>query len=97
MDSTILLKFGPIRVKVHIARVLIKIPVFLRPHQNVARWTFCAFFVLLTSETLPLYTATFLSFVYAFGHFLTEYLVYQTMAIGNLTTVSIFAGIYELN
>ncbi|KAL8099442.1 ergosterol biosynthetic protein 28 [Apium graveolens] len=48
----------------------------------------CAF----NLENKPLYTATFLSFVYAFGHFLTEYLIYQTMAIGNLTTVSVFAG-----
>ncbi|RWW02788.1 hypothetical protein BHE74_00017080 [Ensete ventricosum] len=41
----------------------------------------------------PIYTATFLSFIYAFGHFLTEYLIYQTMAASNLTTVGIFAGI----
>ncbi|KAL3634115.1 hypothetical protein CASFOL_021169 [Castilleja foliolosa] len=47
----------------------------------------CAF----NLDNKPLYTATFLSFVYAFGHFLTEHLIYQTMAIGNLTTVGIFA------
>ncbi|EPS64754.1 hypothetical protein M569_10028, partial [Genlisea aurea] len=40
----------------------------------------------------PLYFATFLSFVYALGHFLTEFLIYRTMAIGNLTTVGFFAG-----
>lgn len=40
----------------------------------------------------PLYLATILSFVYAFGHFLTEFLIYQTMAIKNLVTVGIFAG-----
>lgn len=40
----------------------------------------------------PLYLATILSFVYAFGHFLTEFLIYQTMEIKNLVTVGIFAG-----
>ncbi|KAL3577059.1 hypothetical protein D5086_022342 [Populus alba] len=49
----------------------------------------CAF----NLDNKPLYLATFLSFIYAFGHFLTEYLIYQTMAIANLTTVSIFAGL----
>jgi hypothetical protein len=48
----------------------------------------CAF----NLENKPLYLATFLSFIYAFGHFLTEYLIYRTMAIANLTTVGIFAG-----
>ncbi|MFQ6642203.1 hypothetical protein Gotur_018128 [Gossypium turneri] len=49
----------------------------------------CAF----NLENKPLYLVTFLSFIYAFGHFLTEYLFYQTMALSNLTTVGIFAGI----
>ncbi|TQD78137.1 hypothetical protein C1H46_036306 [Malus baccata] len=48
----------------------------------------CAF----NLENKPLYLATFLSFVYALGHFLTEYLIYQTMAIANLSTVGFFAG-----
>ncbi|XP_044509975.1 ergosterol biosynthetic protein 28-like [Mangifera indica] len=48
----------------------------------------CAFHL----DNKPIYLATFLSFVYALGHFLTEYLIYQTMAIANLTTVGIFAG-----
>ncbi|CAL5383912.1 unnamed protein product [Camellia sinensis] len=48
----------------------------------------CAF----NLDNKPLYLATFLSFIYALGHFLTEYLIYETMAIANLTTVSIFAG-----
>ncbi|KAK9023379.1 hypothetical protein V6N11_003599 [Hibiscus sabdariffa] len=43
-------------------------------------------------ENKPLYLVTFLSFIYAFGHFLTEYLFYNTMALSNLTTVGIFAG-----
>ncbi|MBA0693513.1 hypothetical protein Goari_003884 [Gossypium aridum] len=49
----------------------------------------CAF----NLENKPLYLVTFLSFIYAFGHFLTEYLFYHTMALSNLTTVGIFAGI----
>ncbi|KAL4333977.1 hypothetical protein GQ457_07G024620 [Hibiscus cannabinus] len=48
----------------------------------------CAF----NLENKPLYLVTFLSFIYAFGHFLTEYLFYNTMALSNLTTVGIFAG-----
>ncbi|KAF7138148.1 hypothetical protein RHSIM_Rhsim07G0215700 [Rhododendron simsii] len=51
----------------------------------------CAF----NLDNRPLYLATLLSFIYAFGHFLAEYLVYQTMAIANLTTVGIFAGIFS--
>ncbi|MBA0775348.1 hypothetical protein Gotri_010500 [Gossypium trilobum] len=47
----------------------------------------CAF----NLENKPLYLVTFLSFIYAFGHFLTEFLFYQTMALSNLTTVGIFA------
>ncbi|CAD5179847.1 ergosterol biosynthetic protein 28-like [Musa acuminata AAA Group] len=48
----------------------------------------CAF----NLENRALYAATFLSFIYAFGHFLTEYLIYHTMVASNLTTVGIFAG-----
>jgi hypothetical protein len=48
----------------------------------------CAF----NLDNKPIYLATLLSFVYAFGHFLTENLIYHTMAISNLTTVSVFAG-----
>ncbi|KAI8548508.1 hypothetical protein RHMOL_Rhmol07G0278600 [Rhododendron molle] len=47
----------------------------------------CAF----NLDNRPLYLATLLSFIYASGHFLAEYLIYQTMAIANLTTVGIFA------
>ncbi|KAM1121782.1 hypothetical protein ACFX2I_003444 [Malus domestica] len=43
-------------------------------------------------ENKALYLSTFPSFVYALGHFLSEYLTYQTMAIANLSTVSFFAG-----
>lgn len=53
----------------------------------------CAF----NLDNKPIYLATLLSFVYAFGHFLTEYLIYQTMAISNLTTVGIFAGMMKIN
>eukprot|EP00262_Sarcandra_glabra_P007232 TRINITY_DN19909_c0_g1_i2.p1 TRINITY_DN19909_c0_g1~~TRINITY_DN19909_c0_g1_i2.p1 ORF type:complete len:133 (+),score=13.19 TRINITY_DN19909_c0_g1_i2:123-521(+) len=48
----------------------------------------CAF----NLENRQLYFATFLSFIYALGHFLTEYFIYHTMVIANLTTVGIFAG-----
>ncbi|XP_022772258.1 ergosterol biosynthetic protein 28 isoform X1 [Durio zibethinus] len=53
--------------------------------------TLC-FLCALNLENKPLYLVTFLSFIYAFGHFLTEYLFYHTMALSNLTTVGIFAG-----
>ncbi|KAJ4839386.1 hypothetical protein Tsubulata_040235, partial [Turnera subulata] len=43
----------------------------------------CAF----NLDSKPLYLATFLSFIYALGHFLTEYLLYQTMTTTNLATV----------
>ncbi|KAI4986832.1 hypothetical protein ZWY2020_019462 [Hordeum vulgare] len=48
----------------------------------------CAF----NLESKPLYIATFLSFIYALGHFLTEYLIYHTIAAANLSTVGFFAG-----
>ncbi|KAI4981343.1 hypothetical protein ZWY2020_021828, partial [Hordeum vulgare] len=48
----------------------------------------CAF----NLENKPLYIATFLSFIYALGHFLTEYLIYHTIAATNLSTVGFFAG-----
>lgn len=53
--------------------------------------TLC-FLCALNLENRPLYLATFLSFVYALGHFLTEYLIYHTMAAANLSTVGFFAG-----
>lgn len=48
----------------------------------------CAF----NLDNKPLYLATFLSFIYALGHFATEYFIYHTMAIQNLATVGFFAG-----
>ncbi|CAN1185215.1 Ergosterol biosynthetic protein 28 [Linum perenne] len=48
----------------------------------------CAF----NLDNKPLYLVTLLSFIYALVHFLMETLVYQTMSIANLTTVSFFAG-----
>lgn len=53
--------------------------------------TLC-FLCALNLGNKPLYTATFLSFIYALGHFLTEYLIYHTMAAANLSTVGFFAG-----
>ncbi|KAL5560910.1 hypothetical protein UlMin_030657 [Ulmus minor] len=59
-------------------------------------WTFLTstlcFLCAFNLENKPLYLATFLSFIYALGHFLTEYLIYQTMAITNISTVGFFAG-----
>ncbi|XWS67528.1 hypothetical protein CRYUN_Cryun04dG0014200 [Craigia yunnanensis] len=49
----------------------------------------CAF----NLENKAVYLVTFLSFIYAFGHFLTEYLIYGTMTIRNLSAVSFFASI----
>lgn len=43
-------------------------------------------------ENRPLYIATLLSFVYALGHFATEFFIYGTMALKNLLTVAFFAG-----
>ncbi|XP_042505882.1 ergosterol biosynthetic protein 28 isoform X1 [Macadamia integrifolia] len=64
-------------------------------------WTFLTctlcFLCAHNLENKPLYLATFLSFIYAFGHFLTEYLIYHTMVITNLTTVGIFAVRYLNN
>jgi hypothetical protein len=53
--------------------------------------TLC-FLCALNLENRPLYIATFLSFIYALGHFLTEYLIYHTMAVANLSMVGFFAG-----
>jgi len=53
--------------------------------------TLC-FMCALNLENGPLYLVTLLSFFYALGHFLTEYLIYHTMAITNLATVAFFAG-----
>lgn len=49
----------------------------------------CAF----NLENKALCLVTFLSFVYAFVHFLTEYLIYGTTTVRNLSAVSFFAGI----
>ncbi|EOX97247.1 Erg28 like protein [Theobroma cacao] len=48
----------------------------------------CAF----NLENKALCLVTFLSFVYAFVHFLTEYLIYGTTTVRNLSAVSFFAG-----
>ncbi|KAL6637155.1 hypothetical protein ACP70R_024727 [Stipagrostis hirtigluma subsp. patula] len=39
----------------------------------------------------PLYAATFMSFVYAYAHFLVEYLVYNTTTAANLGTYAVVA------
>jgi hypothetical protein len=40
----------------------------------------------------PIYAATFLSLVYAYGHFLVEYLLYRTVRPANLVGLGVFAG-----
>ncbi|CAL4918335.1 unnamed protein product [Urochloa decumbens] len=39
----------------------------------------------------PLYAATFMSFVYGYGHFIVEYLVYNTYPAANLGTIGFLA------
>ncbi|PAN45737.1 hypothetical protein PAHAL_9G138800 [Panicum hallii] len=39
----------------------------------------------------PIYAATFLSLVYAYGHFLVEYLLYRTVRPANLVGLGVFA------
>eukprot|EP00252_Welwitschia_mirabilis_P002149 TRINITY_DN12065_c0_g1_i1.p1 TRINITY_DN12065_c0_g1~~TRINITY_DN12065_c0_g1_i1.p1 ORF type:complete len:133 (+),score=4.47 TRINITY_DN12065_c0_g1_i1:123-521(+) len=48
----------------------------------------CAF----NLENGPLYLVTLLSFFYALGYFMMEFLIYKTMAMNNLATVTFFAG-----
>ena len=40
----------------------------------------------------PLYVATLLSFVYAYAHFILEYLVYHTFTAANLGSFALVAG-----
>nr|CAB3498856.1 unnamed protein product [Digitaria exilis] len=42
----------------------------------------------------PLYAATFMSFVYAYAHFILEYLVYHTFTAANLGAFALVAGSY---
>ncbi|CAN6309882.1 unnamed protein product [Urochloa humidicola] len=39
----------------------------------------------------PIYAATFLSLVYAYGHFVVEYLVFHTVRTANLAALGFFA------
>ncbi|KAG2648137.1 ergosterol biosynthetic protein 28-like [Panicum virgatum] len=47
----------------------------------------CAF----NLDNRPLYMATFLSFVYAYAHFILEYLVYHTFTAANLGSFALVA------
>jgi hypothetical protein len=49
----------------------------------------CAF----NLDSRPIYAATFMSFVYGYGHFILEYLVYRTFTAANLGTFALVAGI----
>nr|CAB3493734.1 unnamed protein product [Digitaria exilis] len=40
----------------------------------------------------PIYAATFLSLVYAYGHFVVEYLVFHTVRAANLAGLGFFAA-----
>ncbi|GJM96149.1 hypothetical protein PR202_ga12962 [Eleusine coracana subsp. coracana] len=50
------------------------------------------FLCALNLDNKPLYATTFMSFVYAYSHFLIENLVYQTSTVANLVTYAIVAG-----
>ncbi|KAL2651431.1 hypothetical protein R1flu_019559 [Riccia fluitans] len=58
-------------------------------------WTFLTCTLCIVTafnlENRPLYLVTLLSFVYALTHFVTEVFIFNTMAISNLATVSLFA------
>nr|CAB3498857.1 unnamed protein product [Digitaria exilis] len=41
----------------------------------------------------PIYTATFLSLVYAYGHFIFEYLVFHTVRAATLAGLGFFAAV----
>ncbi|XP_025797347.1 ergosterol biosynthetic protein 28-like isoform X1 [Panicum hallii] len=47
----------------------------------------CAF----NLDSRPIYAATFMSFVYGYGHFILEYLVYRTFTAANLGTFALVA------
>ncbi|KAK3146495.1 hypothetical protein QOZ80_3BG0267170 [Eleusine coracana subsp. coracana] len=49
------------------------------------------FLCALNLDNKPLYATTFMSFVYAYSHFLIENLVYQTSTVANLVTYAIVA------
>ena len=48
----------------------------------------CAF----NLDCRPIYVATLMSFVYGYGHFILEYLVYHTFTAANLATFALVAG-----
>ena len=53
------------------------------------------FLCALNLDNRPLYAATFMSFVYGYGHFIIENLVYQTSTAANLCTYAVVAGTYR--
>jgi hypothetical protein len=50
------------------------------------------FLCALNLDNKPLYATTFMSFVYAYGHFIIENLVYHTSTAANLGTYAVVAG-----
>ncbi|XP_047079708.1 ergosterol biosynthetic protein 28-like [Lolium rigidum] len=63
--------------------------------RTVGVWTLLSctlcFMCAFNLENRPLCAATLLSFVYAYGHFIVEYLVYRTITAASLGTLGFFA------
>ncbi|GJM96147.1 hypothetical protein PR202_ga12960 [Eleusine coracana subsp. coracana] len=57
---------------------------------GTARVAFCS----ATQSAKPLYTATFLSFVYVYAYLLVEHLVYGTVRFSNLAALGFVAGMF---
>ncbi|VAI58259.1 unnamed protein product [Triticum turgidum subsp. durum] len=63
--------------------------------RTVGVWTMLSctlcFLCAFNLENKPLCAATFLSFVYAYGHFIVEYVLYRTITAASLGTLGFFA------
>ncbi|CAM0912406.1 unnamed protein product [Alopecurus aequalis] len=63
--------------------------------RTVGVWTLLSctlcFMCAFNLDNKPLVAATFLSFIYAYGHFVMEYLVYRTITAASLGTLGFFA------
>lgn len=64
--------------------------------RTVGAWTLLSctlcFLCAFNLQNKPLCAVTFLSFVYAYGHLVVEYLVYRTITAASLGTLGFFAG-----
>uniref|UniRef100_K4AFU1 Ergosterol biosynthetic protein 28 n=1 Tax=Setaria italica TaxID=4555 RepID=K4AFU1_SETIT len=65
--------------------------------RTVGVWTLLSctlcFLCAFNLDNKPLCLATFLSFVYAYGYFVVEYLVYHSVGASTLAALGFFAGI----